>query len=138
MGRLLGIDLGARRVGLALSDPQGIIGSPLQTIALESESSLVRRVVRLCREREIELVVIGLPVSVDGSEGPGCARSRRIAQRLSEQGIACRLHDESWSSREAEEALRATGRSRKTAREKVDAIAASLILQDYLASTPQH
>ena len=137
MGRLLGIDLGARWVGLALTDPQGIIASPLQTIPLESESSLVRRVVRLSRERDVSLVVIGLPLSADGSEGPGCERSRRIAGRLSEEGVVCELHDESWSSREAEEALRSTGRTRKTARSNIDSIAASLILQDYLTSRPQ-
>ncbi len=136
MPRLLGIDIGARKVGLALTDPRGTIASPLQTIPLESESSLARRLAMLCREREVDLAIIGLPLSADGSEGPGCERSRRVARRLTEQGIACRLHDERWSSREAEEALRSTGRTRKNAREKVDAVAASLILQDYLASCP--
>jgi len=137
LGRLLGIDLGARWVGLALTDPQGIIASPLETIPLESESSLVRRIVDFSRKKGVDRVVIGLPLSADGSEGPGCARSRRIADRLSEEGVVCELHDESWSSREAEEALRSTGRTRKAARSRVDSVAASLILQDYLASRPQ-
>jgi len=137
LGRLLGIDLGARWVGLALTDPQGIIASPLQTIPMVSESSLVRRIADLSREKAVDLVVIGLPLSADGSEGPGCARSRRIAGRLFQEGLVCELHDESWSSREAEEALRSTGRTRKNSRSNVDSIAASLILQDYLASRPK-
>jgi putative holliday junction resolvase len=110
-----------------------MISSPLTTIPAGSEQTLAERIARLCRERGVEQVIIGFPLSADGTEGAGCARSRRLAQRLSEQGIPCALQDESWSSRDAEDALRAVGKSRRTAREKVDAIAASLILQDYLS-----
>ena len=132
MSRVLGVDLGARRVGLAISDPGRIISSPLETLAMESETALVRRLLRLCREKEVATVVIGLPLSADGSEGPGCARARRIAGKMTEAGIAAELVDESWSSRDAEEVLKEMGKSRRTAKEKVDAIAASLILRDYL------
>jgi putative Holliday junction resolvase len=132
VGRVLGVDLGVRRVGLALSDPSRIISSPLETFAMESESALVSRLVHLCREKEVTTVVIGLPLSADGSEGPGCARARRIAGRMTEAGIPAKLVDESWSSRDAEQVVREMGKSRRTAKEKVDAIAASLILRDYL------
>jgi putative Holliday junction resolvase len=132
VSRALGVDLGARRVGLAISDPGRMISSPLETLAMESESALVSRLVRLCREKEVTTVVIGLPLSADGSEGPGCARARRIAGKMAEAGIAAELVDESWSSRDAEQVLKEMGRSRRTAKEKVDAIAASLILRDYL------
>lgn len=99
---------------------------------MKSESALVGALIRLCKEKEVETVVIGLPVSADGSEGPGCARARRLSGRLIEAGIRSELVDESWSSRDAEQVLREMGKSRRTAREKVDAIAASLILRDYL------
>jgi putative Holliday junction resolvase len=132
VSRVLGVDLGARRVGLAISDPGRIISSPLETLAMESETALVSRLVRLCREKEATTVVIGLPLSADGSEGPGCARARRIAGKMIEAGIAAELVDESWSSRDAEQVLKEMGKNRRTAKEKVDAIAASLILRDYL------
>ncbi len=131
-GRVLGVDLGTRRVGLALSDPLRTISSPLQTIPMRSESELAVTLAGLCRDREVSLVVIGLPLSADGSEGPGCARSRRVAAALLRAGIPSVLHDESWSSRDAEDALRKTGKTRRNAKEKVDAIAASLTLRDYL------
>jgi putative holliday junction resolvase len=126
------VDLGARRVGLALSDPLRIISSPLDTIPMTSESALATRLVSLCAEHGVKTVVIGLPVSADGSEGPGCQRSRRIAARLGEAGLQTVLQDESWSSRDAESVLRQTGKNRQGARQKIDAIAASLILRDYL------
>ena len=132
MSRVLGVDLGAKRVGLAISDPGRIISSPMMTLAMESESALVIQLVRLCREKEVTTVVIGLPLSADGSEGPGCARARRVAAKMTEAGIAAELVDESWSSRDAEQVLKEMGKSRRAAKEKVDAIAASLILRDYL------
>ncbi|MGO9309901.1 MAG: Holliday junction resolvase RuvX [Spirochaetia bacterium] len=131
-GRALGVDLGARRVGLALSDPLRILSSPLATISMTSEHALVESLRRMYGERGITLVVIGLPLSADGSEGAGCARARRIAEALQAGGVEVKLQDERWSSRDAEEILRETGKRRRTSKEKVDAIAASLILRDYL------
>jgi putative holliday junction resolvase len=135
-GRVLGVDLGARRVGLALTDPLRMISSPFATIPMTSESALAQRIAALCREHQVATVVLGLPVSADGSEGAGCARARRMAERLSSLGIRTELQDESWSSRDAEEILRETGKTRRGAREKVDAIAASLILREYLSRNP--
>ena len=132
-GRVLGVDLGARRVGLALTDPLRMISSPLTTIPMGSEGELARTIARLCKEYDVSLVILGLPLSADGSEGRGCARTRRIASALSSLDIRTDLQDESWSSRDAEEILRETGKTRRGAREKVDAIAASLILRDYLS-----
>jgi putative Holliday junction resolvase len=132
MGRVLGVDLGARRVGLALSDPMRMISSPLMAIAMHSETSLVSELSRLCRDRQVELAVIGLPLSADGSEGEGCRRARRVARKLEEAGIPTALHDERWTSRDAEAALRETGSNRRADRDRMDAIAASLILREYL------
>jgi putative Holliday junction resolvase len=132
VGRALGVDLGTRRVGLALTDSLRMISSPHATVPMKTEKALVQDLKGLCAERGVSLVVIGLPVSADGTEGPGCARARRIAAALQAAGIQAALQDEGWSSRDAEEILRQTGKNRRTSKEKVDAIAASLILSEYL------
>ena len=132
MGRILGVDLGAKRVGLALSDPLRTFGSPFATISRASEKSLVEQIIGLCARHQVDLVVIGMPYEADDRESAGCARARRVRDRLAERGLAAVLHDETWTSRDAEEALRQAGKTRRQARDKVDMIAASLILQDYL------
>ena len=131
-GRILGVDLGARRVGLALTDPLHLISSPFTTIPMSAEDALAERLCEICREHDVHTVVIGLPLSADGSEGPGCARARRLAGMLASSGVRAELQDESWSSRDAEKILRDVGKTRRTAKEKIDAVAASLILRDFL------
>jgi putative holliday junction resolvase len=135
VGRVLAVDTGTRRVGLALSDPQGMICSTLPAIPFRSESSLAASLVQTCLTREVSLVVIGLPVSADGSEGEGCARARRIRARLLAAGLACELWDESWSSREAAQALAEAGVRARAVRGKLDSAAAAVFLQDYLECT---
>ncbi len=136
-GRLLAVDLGTRRVGLAMSDPLGMIASPFETIPFVSMRSLADRLAALCAEKGVVRVVVGFPVRDDGREGEGCERSRILVERLAARGLSCVLWDESWSSRQAEEILREAGKTRRTAREKVDAIAASLFLGDYMREHPQ-
>jgi putative Holliday junction resolvase len=99
---------------------------------MTSEKLLVAALADFCGEHAVSLVVMGLPLSADGCEGPGCLRARRIAGALRETGVRVELQDERWSSRDAEEILRETGKNRKRSRGKVDAIAASLILSEYL------
>ena len=132
MGRILGIDLGTRRVGLALSDPRRTFGSPFATIPFVSENSLVERILALCAEHDVELVVLGMPYEADGSEGDGCARARKIADKLGAAGFTTAFQDETLTSHDAERSLRQAGRTRRRAKEAVDMIAASLILKDYL------
>jgi putative Holliday junction resolvase len=132
-GRILAIDLGDKRVGLALSDPLRIISSPHSTIGMTSETRLAAEIEAFCREKEVTLVVIGLPVSANGSEGPGCERARRIAERLGAAGLRTVLQDESWTSRDAEAVVRESGGTRRGSRDRIDAVAASLILREYLS-----
>lgn len=132
MGRILGIDLGARRVGVALTDPLRTFGSPLATVTFSSERDLIERIAVLCAERDVDLVVIGMPYEPEGRESEGCARSRRIQEKLIARGIKAVLHDETWTSRDAAAALRESGKTRRNAKGAVDRIAASLILKDYL------
>jgi putative Holliday junction resolvase len=111
-----------------------MICSTLPAVPFRSESSLAASLVDTCRARGVSLVVVGLPVSADGSEGEGCARARRIRERLLAAGLACELWDESWSSREAAEALAEAGVRGRAARGKLDSAAAAVFLRDYLDS----
>jgi len=113
-----------------------MISSPLETIPFVSESALAGSILEQCRRMNVELVVVGLPVSADGSEGEGCARARRIRERILAGGVACELWDESWTSRDAADALRETGTRGRAAKRKLDSVAASLILRDWLDSRP--
>ena len=132
MGRILGIDLGRRRVGLALSDPRRTFGSPLTTIPFVSEKSLVERIQAMCAQNDVELVVLGMPYDADGGEGHGCERVRHIARKLCAVGLPTAFQDETLTSRDAQSSLRHAGKSRRREKGAVDMIAASLILRDYL------
>jgi putative Holliday junction resolvase len=132
MGRILAVDLGSRRVGLAITDPLRMLASPLGQISYRGEGPLVRDLLSLAAEKEVERVVVGLPLRADGSEA--CRRARRLARRLQESGLEALLWDESYSSREARSALREMGVSGRSSSGRVDRLAAALILRDYLAS----
>jgi putative holliday junction resolvase len=134
VGRILAVDLGTRRVGLALSDPMRMIASPLRTVPFLGEARLLEEILSLVAEKSVDLVLVGLPVMEDGREGEGCLRSRRFLARLSGAGVAAEPWDESWTSRDAEDALRSVGKKRKQAVESVDRVAASILLRDYLDS----
>jgi putative Holliday junction resolvase len=134
MGRVLGVDLGTRRVGLALTDPGRTIASPLQTIPFVSEARLAERLAAICRERDADAVVVGLPAGEGEAERGVAARCLRLAERLRAAGLAVHTWDESFSSREAEEALHRAGWRRARDPGRVDAVAASLVLRDWLDS----
>jgi putative Holliday junction resolvase len=134
MGRILAVDPGTRRVGLALTDPLQLIASPLRSIRFASEGKLVKDLLALIRAREVERVVVGLPIREDGTEGEGCLRARSLAGRLREAGVQVTLWDERYSSREAESSLREMGLSRKQSIGRIDQVAAAIILEDYLRS----
>jgi len=132
VGRVLAVDLGARRIGLALSDPGRTFASPLATIPFVSERATAERLAALCREHGADQVVVGLPVRDDGSERENCARTRRIVDRLRALGLAAEPWDESWSTRDAEDALRDAGGRRASMRRRIDQVAAALVLSDWL------
>jgi putative Holliday junction resolvase len=134
MGRILAIDTGTRRVGLAMTDPLRLIASPLRSIEYGGEDRLVEGLLELIGEQGVERVVVGLPIREDGSEGQGCQRARSLARRLQDQGVEVALWDERYSSREAENALREMGLNRKRSIGRVDPVAAAIILEDYLRS----
>lgn len=131
--RIIGIDYGRRRIGIAYSDPLRMTAQPLATIVLKSPAEAAERVRQALLEFDVELVIIGLPVSLSGGSSGQMAEEIKIfARRIEEFGYRVRLEDERFTSSQAKDALRAGGKSERRMRGKLDAIAAQLILQDYL------
>ena len=133
--RILGIDYGDQRIGLALSDLTGTLVGRAWTLHEWNLDRAVEQIAAVVKENEVGTLVLGLPKNMDGSEGPRAEKSRLVAERLTEAtGLAVVLWDERRSSVEAHAILHANGRKEKKHRERVDAVAASLILEGYLGS----
>jgi putative holliday junction resolvase len=133
-GRLLALDLGARRVGVAVSDELRLSVRPLPPLARASWKKLLEEIARLCQSFDAVGVVVGLPLGLDGTEGEAAREARRIARNLSlSLKLPVHLQDERLTSREAEQTLRREGASESEVAARVDGEAAALILRDYLA-----
>lgn len=134
-GRLLALDLGAKRVGVALSDELRLTVRPLPALRRANWKQLGGEVAALCESFDVKGVVVGLPLRLDGTEGDAAADARRAAETLS---AALRrpvhLQDERLTSFAAEEALREQGFSREEVRKRVDSEAAAIILRDFIES----
>lgn len=134
-GRVLAIDLGSRRIGLALSDPGRIIASPLRTVPAGPPDDLAARLAGIVEEVGAGEVVVGLPVRMDGAEGPEARSARLLAEALRKlAGVPVRLLDERLTSAAAERSLLAQGASRARRRAVSDQVAATLILQSFLGA----
>lgn len=136
MSRLLGLDYGSRRIGIALSDPTRTIASPLTTVTRrEGKRPPWAEIARIVEEGEVEGFVVGLPLGLDGEEGEWAGEVRAFGAQL-EQRFQRPVHwiDERLTSVRAEQAVRGIGlkRSQREQKERVDAAAAALILQAHL------
>ncbi len=134
-GVRLGVDVGTVRVGLAVSDPSGLVASPVETLARDvAASSDIARIVTEARERDAVEVVVGLPLSMSGREGPAAVAARgyaaAIARRVAPTPV--RLVDERLSTVSAHQALHAAGRRGRRQRQVVDQVAAVIVLQQAL------
>jgi putative holliday junction resolvase len=133
--RVLGIDYGSRRIGVALSDPLGMFASPLQVIPNTGDTRAAAAVTELARARNAARVVVGLPRNMDGSEGPAAAAVRAFAARLTAAGLAIEFWDERLTTVQAERALIAAGERRADRKGLIDKIAAQQLLQSWLDRT---
>ena len=135
-GRLLAVDLGDVRIGLALSDPDQIVASPLETLPVASANDhdrIVADLGRVATDREAVGIVVGLPRRLDGREDDPARRSREIAEALrARTGLPVALWDERFTTTEAERVMLAQDASRRERRSSIDRVAASLILQGVL------
>ena len=133
--RILGIDYGDQRIGLALSDFTGTLVGRAWTLHEWNLDRAIEAIAAVVKENEVGRLVLGLPKNMDGSEGPRAEKSRAVAARLTEAtGLDVVLWDERRSSVEAHAILHANGRKEKKHRANVDAVAASLILEGYLGT----
>jgi putative Holliday junction resolvase len=136
--KLLALDLGERRIGVAVSDALGVIATPLEVIHRSSKTADFRRIADLAREHQAGALIIGHPLNADGSAGPQAKSVERYAaalkQALRDEGLELPLllWDEHGSSQRAQQAMIAAGRGAQDRRAKIDAAAAAIILQDYL------
>ena len=131
--RLLGIDLGTRRIGIAVST--GGLALPLATLHRTGDAQAVTAIAELARSERATGLVVGEPRRLDGSIGDAARRARALAARLAEAtGLPCRLVDESLTSRAAEERLRQAGVDPRRHPERVDQVAAQILLEEALAA----
>jgi putative Holliday junction resolvase len=131
---VLALDLGTKRIGLAVSDADERIAFPAGVLESRGRARDVAAVGELIRERSVGCVVIGLPLHMSGRRGPEAEAAQRFADELAETaGVPVETLDERWTSREAERSLRELGRGgKKRARGEVDSLAATLLLRAFL------
>ncbi|MGI6045826.1 MAG: Holliday junction resolvase RuvX [Eggerthellaceae bacterium] len=131
--RILALDIGEVRIGIAVSDPSERIASPVCVLSCEEVVSGAPSFKRVLEDWEPDLLVCGLPYTLSGEEGPQAKRIRKLAEEISEKyGIELCFADERLSSKEAKRSLREKGFGEKKMRGKIDMVAASLFLQAWL------
>jgi len=128
-GALLGLDLGTRTIGTALCDAGWRIASPGKTLPRGKFTADKAKLSELAAARDVKGIVIGLPLNMDGSEGPRAQSSRAYARNLSAVGLPILLWDERWSTASAERDMISQDFSRAKRAEKIDSHAAAIILQ---------
>jgi len=133
-GRRLGIDVGNVRIGVAVCDPDGMLATPVETVAAGPDA--IGRLTELVREYEAIECVVGLPIGLSGREGPAAIKVRAFCADLLEwiDPVPVRLFDERMSTMTAERLLRERGRSGSSTRKVIDQAAATVILQTALDS----
>ena len=135
MGRILGVDLGARRIGLAVSDPTGLIASPLRVLERSGDADVDRRaIVAVAREEEAATVVVGLPKEMSGRSGIAAAAAAAEVEaiRALAPELTVEVVDERLTTVIAQRSLIEAGVSRRKRKGTVDKVAAAVILQSYL------
>lgn len=133
MNRILGVDYGEKRIGIASGDLELGIATPLQMVEVRNADQAVEAVKRVCAEKEAGKVVVGLPINMDGSEGPAATGALAFAARLRDVlSVPVETWDERLSTRIAESVLLDADVSRAKRRGVVDKLAAQVILQGYL------
>lgn len=132
-GRVMAIDPGEKRLGIALSDPFRILATPLAVINHQSMAADSQKIIELCKQNEVQLIIIGQPLSSSGEETPQSRHSRKLAEKISTMSsIPVELWDESESTNIAKKAAVEMGLKRKKRSGHLDQRAAAVILQSYL------
>lgn len=131
--RVLGLDIGTVRIGVAVSDAAGCVASPLAVLDARVVAADVRPLARIVADYEIESIVVGIPLTLSGDEGPQAKTTREVAEALSVAlDLPVAYVDERLSSAEAKRVMREAGLSEREQRGSVDKVAAAILLQSYL------
>ncbi len=135
--RVLALDYGKKRIGVAISDPSGVIAQPLETIEHDSKHGHWRRLLDLIDEYDIKRLVIGLPLHMSGQEGPEAEAVRRFGAEIEKRAdVRIDFMDERWTTKEADAALQNAGTRRSKKRGLKDSIAAAIILRTWMERNP--
>jgi putative holliday junction resolvase len=131
--RYLGIDLGSKRIGLALSDETGLIATPLTTLQVRNEPQVFADIIQTVNEYDIAKIIVGLPIMLNGTEGIEANRARAFADRLKQKiNIEIDLMDERLTSIEAERRMTELRIKKQKRKANIDSAAAAIFLQTYL------
>jgi putative Holliday junction resolvase len=133
--RILGLDHGTKRIGLAISDETEIIAQPLEYLDAEPLEGFLVRLKEIIERRQVEQMVVGMPRNMDGSYGPAAAKVKEFVERLRQTfGVPVKTWDERLTSAQANRSLIEAGVRREQRKERVDKTAAAILLQSYLDS----
>ncbi len=133
--RILGLDVGERRIGMALSDPLGLTAQPLSVLERRAAADDLRAIGSLVERHHVETVVVGLPLTLRGEHGEQAQRASSFAAALRRQiSVPVRLVDERLTTVQGARALREAGAPRRARKQVIDRVAAQLILQHFLES----
>lgn len=135
--RKMSLDLGDRRIGVATSDLLGLIANPLETYTRSSLKDDIEHIAKLVKDYEVDCIVLGLPINMDGTEGERVEKSREFGRILSANipNIRIDYMDERWTTVSAERMLIEADVSREKRKTVIDKVAATIILQSYLDKT---
>lgn len=132
--RIVALDVGDRRIGIAVSDPLGITAQPLETYTRIGYGPDVRHILQIAKQYDTDQILCGLPRNMDGTQGFQVEKVREFAAKLEEQGLVISFYDERMTTMLAEGALLEANMRREDRKKKVDMVAAVMILQSYLDS----
>jgi putative Holliday junction resolvase len=133
MARTLSLDLGDKRIGVAMSDPTGLLASPVTTIIRGNLRKDLDKIVEMVTDNEVEAIVVGLPVSLNGTIGPQGQKTLDFCDLLREiSPVPIHMCNEQYTSAEAERRIREAGGEPSKDKARVDAVAAAIILQEWL------
>ena len=133
--RALALDVGDARIGLAISDPGGIVCLPIEALVRGEDSDDLAAVIELAQREGVEMIVVGLPLSLDGTHGPAARKMRRFTSALRRSAdIPVQSWDERFTTAEAEGRLRQAGFQPSRDRARLDSMSAVIILESFLAA----
>ena len=137
-GALVGLDLGTKTIGVAVSDPDRRLATGVETVQRKQFKQDAARLLAIAAERKAAGFVLGLPINMDGSEGPRAKLVRNFADRIAARtGRQVRFQDERLTSSAADWAMARSGLTHKQKKERRDALAAAAVLTDFLAALPK-